>query len=30
MGVNIAFDMIDNTDDYEPFMTPNLDLNKSK
>lgn len=30
MGVNIAFDMVDNTDDYEPFRTPELNIDKTK
>ena len=30
MGVNVAFDTVDNTDDYEPFRTPDLNLDKTK
>ena len=30
MGINVAFDMVDNTDDLEPFRTPELDLEQTK
>lgn len=30
MGVNVAFDMVDNTDDYEPFRTPDLNQDRPK
>ena len=30
MGVNVAFDMADNTDDFEPFRTPELNQDRTK